>query len=101
MIDQLFKFLANGVVERASGYRPGARHPLMFYAAERSLEAAQQRASDFGGKKGWAHIEFKRGKEISRDTQLIADETLRSAAEKALQSGVALVVYSVEIPADG
>lgn len=100
MNDQLFMFLIHGVAERATGYRPGARHVLMIYAAARSFEAAQRQASEFGAEKGWTHIEFKRGKEISTNTMLITDATLRSAAEAALQSGGALVVYADELPGD-
>ena len=100
MIDQLFMFLIHAVADHAADYRPGARHALMLYAAAHSIEAAQHRAIDFAVEKGWRHIEFKRGKEINSDLDLIKDDTLRSAAAKALESGAALVVYADEIPID-
>lgn len=100
MMDHLRMFLVHAVADHAADYRPGARHALMLYATAHSIEAAQHRARDFAAAKGWSHIEFRRGKEINSDPDLIEDDTLRSAAAKALQSGAALVVYADEIPVD-
>ena len=92
--------LMEGVVESAPAYRPGARHALMIFAIGPDLSAAQFKAIEFVSSKGWTMVEARRAKEIGRDTNAIADDTLRSAAESALAHGSALVVYKDEISPD-
>lgn len=100
MIELLFAFTAQGVAEPSSCYRPGARHPLMIFATARTIEDAQSKAAAHATEEGWSHVSLKRGKEISGDTTLISDESLRAAADAALQSGASIVVYRDEIPLD-
>jgi hypothetical protein len=97
---RLFVFVAQGVAEPSTGYRPGARRALMIFVTAQTIEDARLRASDFAGRQGWAHAELKRGKVIGRDTRSMADDTLRAAAEDALHAGAGLVVYRDEIPPD-
>lgn len=100
MTDRLFVFVGQGVAEPCTGYRPGARHALMIFVTARTLEEAEGRAAGFAAAQGWSHPEIKRGKDLGPDTPSIADDTLRSAAEAALQHGGGLVVYRDEMPPD-
>lgn len=97
MNERLFMLLMEGVAESAPAHRSGARHALMIFATGPDLDAAQSRAIEFVSSKGWTLIEPSRAKEIGRDTETIADDTLRSAAESALARGSALIVYQDEI----
>jgi hypothetical protein len=98
MNDRLFMHLIEAVAESAAAYRPGARHALMVFATGPDADAAQLSAMGFVASKGWALVEPRRAKEINWDTESIADDTLRSAANSALERGCALVVYRDEIP---
>jgi hypothetical protein len=97
---QLFMFLAQGVAQEATGYRPGARHALTIYVSSDALENARPQATELASEAGWLHVEIKREKVIGSDTATISDETLRSAGEHAIETGGAIVVYADEIPAD-
>ena len=97
MDDRLFMLLMEGVAESASAYRPGARHALMIFATGPDIDGAQSRAVEFVHSKGWTFVEPRRAKEVGRDIETIADDTLRSAAESALARGSALIVYQDEI----
>jgi hypothetical protein len=100
MKDRLFMHLMEAVAESAAAFRPGARHALMVFATGPDADAAQLSAVEFVVSKGWALVEPRRAKEIDWDTESIADDTLRSAADSARERGGALVVYQDEIPLD-
>jgi hypothetical protein len=100
MTTQLFMFLAQGVAQQATGYRPGARHAFMIYVSSDDLENARPRATELASEAGWLHVEIKREKAIGSDTATISDDTLKSAAEHAIEAGGAIVVYADEIPAN-
>lgn len=100
MNDRLFMHLIEAVAESATAYRAGARHALMVFATGPDADAAQLSALEFVVSKGWALVEPRRAKEIDRDTESIADHTMRSAADSALERGCALIVYQDEIPSD-
>lgn len=100
MNDRLFMHLMEAVAESAAAYRPGARHSLMVFATGTDACAAQSSALEFVASKGWTLVERRRAKEIDWDTESIADDTLRSAANSAIERGCALIVYQDEIPED-
>lgn len=96
--DQLYIFLAEAIATEATDKRPGARHALMLYASGSTMDCARGRATKHADEAGWLHVEVKREKELNRDTGLIADPTLRTAADAALARGSAVVIYGNEIP---
>jgi hypothetical protein len=101
VMPRLFMFLSHGIAGGCTGYRLGARHPIMAYVTGENLEEAQETATQFKTKTGWLHLEVKRGKEVASDVDLIRDEKLRSAAAAAVDQGAAIVVYETEIPLNG
>lgn len=96
MADQLFVFAGRGVASESSGYRPGARHPLMVFATAADFEAAVAVAAEFVTLAGWNELEFTKG-EASREPAQLPNDRLKAAAERALEVGHALVVYQTEI----
>jgi len=96
--DQLYIFLAEAIATEATDKRPGARHALMLYASGSTLDWARGRATKHADDAGWLHVEVKREKELNRDTSLIAEPTLRTAADAAVARGSAIVIYGNEIP---
>lgn len=62
-------------------------------------EIARSRGIDAISEKGWILPEIKRGKQVS-DPDLIDDDVLRSAAERALAYGNCVVAYKDEIVPD-
>lgn len=99
MAVRLFMFLVHGVAASDCDYRSGARHALMIFATGPALDAAQSTAVKFVTGKGWTMIEPRRATEIV-DEEIITDDTLRAAAESALEHGSAFVVYGDEIGPD-
>lgn len=96
----LYIFSAQAVVSESSRFRVGARHPLIIYATEQDIDAAQLKAVEFAENKGWSFIEVQRRKQIDDDTSLIDDEINRAAAQDASKRGCGIVVYRDEIPAN-
>jgi hypothetical protein len=101
VMPRLFMFFSHGIAGDCTGYRLGARHPIMAYVTGESLEEALDTATQFITKKGWLLLQVTRGKEVASDVDLIRDETLRSAAAAAVDRGAAIVVYETEIPLNG
>ena len=99
MDEYLYMFLAEGVAKAHSRYRDGARHSMMILACGEAQDPAQQSAVSLATEGGWTFVDMKRGKQID-DPDWVEDETLRAAAEEALETGGAIVVYADEIPAD-
>ncbi|WP_332773089.1 hypothetical protein [Phenylobacterium sp.] len=100
MADQLFMFLALGVAEQSTDYRPGARHALMIFVTASSLQAARLQAVEFVSRRGWCAVDLRREKSIGVDASGISDDILKAAAETAMQSDGAVIVYAEEVPAD-
>ncbi len=98
--DGLFVFTAQAIAGDDLSYRPGARHALLVFIAAPELERAAEIATERVTAEGWLHIDLLRSKPISGDTSLIADESLRMAAEHALADGCGLVVYGDPMPPD-
>jgi hypothetical protein len=96
MADRLFVFAGRGVASEPSGYPVGARHPLMVFAAAANFEAAVAAAAEFATLAGWLDLEFTKG-DVSLDPDLLPNEKLKAAAERAREAGHALVVYETEI----
>lgn len=96
MADQLFIFAGRGVASEPSGYRSGARHPLMVFATAANFEAAVAAAAEFATLAGWLDLEFTKG-EVSLEPALLPNDQLKAAAERALEVGHAMVVYQTEI----
>jgi len=91
-------FVAEAVADEGSTYRRGARHALMLFATGASIEDAQQKAVEGAEQVSWSFVTVKRGKAI--DGPDFDDETMRGAAEHALDSGSAMIVYQDEIATD-
>jgi hypothetical protein len=85
-------YLATGIATEPTGKRPDARHTLTFYASGASLNDARQWALQRAATEGWLHVSVSREKETGTDTDLISNETLRSAAEGTIVRGTAIVV---------
>ena len=49
---------------------------------------------------GWLHIDLLRSKSMSDDTDLIADDTVRTAAESALADGCAFIIHDLPMSPD-
>jgi threonine dehydratase len=98
MPKSLFMFLMEAVAGAKSQYRPGARHALLVFIVGGKIDDSQQPAIECLERQGWHFVEAKRAKEVSADTEQIADETLREAANHALANGDAIIVYQDEIP---
>jgi hypothetical protein len=99
MYEYLFCFLADGVAQEKTGHRPGARHALMLWITAPDEDKARLRGADAIEKKGWLLPRIKRGKRVD-DPDLIDDDILRSAAERALADGSSIVVYKDEVASD-
>lgn len=98
MTSHLMMYLAEGVAETGSKYRAGARHCMMIFVCTASIDTAADEAARAAERNGWAHIEIQRGKELDPDPSVIDDDILRDAAEGAIFSGSAIVVYADELP---
>ena len=101
MSEPLFMFLAHGVAAETTSYRAGARHALMLYAKGTDITAARLVAVAGAASNGWTFVDVQREKEIDADPSVIDDDVLRSAAEDAVKTGSAIVVYGQELPLDG
>lgn len=93
-------FLAEAIAGSATKKRPGARHALLIYASAPSLKDAEGVGASFLERHGWTLPVFKRGKEINPDTGLLDDETMRAAAEEAVEHGCSMIVYADALPRD-
>lgn len=71
---------------------------LWITAADEEMARAQSKSTIED--KGWLLPQIKQGKQVG-DPDLIDDDVLRSAAERALADGNALIVYKDEIISDG
>ena len=91
--------MAEAVAQEETGFRPGARHALLLWITAPDEEEARIRSLEAIGGKGWLLPQIKRGKQIG-DPDVIQDDVLRSAAEKALADGNCIVVYKDEIALD-
>ena len=100
MATSISMYLAEAIAGSQSGYRLGARHAMLIFVADRNLQDLNDQAIDAAECNGWSMIELKRSKELDADLDLIADDTLRGAAEHASANGSALVVYADEVPHD-
>lgn len=87
-------FLAEAIAGTATEKTPGARHALLIYASAPSLKDAEGVGASFLERQGWILPVFKRGKEINTDTGLLDDETMRAAAEGAVEHGCSMIVYA-------
>jgi hypothetical protein len=101
MHGQLYMFAGEAIANEVAGHRAGGRHALMIFSADRSLSVAQSQAIKFAQASGWLHVELRQCEEIGDDTDLIDDDTLRQAAEIAVERGRCIVVYADEIPLNG
>lgn len=93
-------FLAEGVAQEATGYRPGARHALMLFIADVEIKGAQARAEDLAAENGWMALVVEGGKSIGGAATGIKDHVLRAAAEASLSGVGAIVVYERETRPD-
>ncbi len=100
MDESLFMFSAKGVAAENTSFRAGARHALMLYATGSEIASARLAAVAGAASKGWTFVEVLREKEIDVDPSVIDDDILRSAAERAIKFGQAVVVYDQELPLD-
>lgn len=96
----LFVFTAQAVAGENLPYRPGARHALLVFATAPDAEEAARTAVARVTAEGWLHVDLLRSKAMSQDTGLIADDTVRAAAESALSDGCAFIVYDEPMPPD-
>lgn len=99
MYEYLFCFTAEAVAQETTGFRPGARHALLLWITASDEKEARIRSVDAIEEKGWLLPQIKRGKQVN-DPELIADGVLREAAERALETGVSIVVYTDEVHPD-
>lgn len=81
--------------------RAGGRHALMIFSSNQSFAVAQGQAIKFAQASGWAHVELRRCEDIGEDAEIIDDDTLRKAAQIAVERGQRIVVYADEIPLKG
>ena len=98
VIVALFAFLAEAIAGTATKQTPGARHALLIYASAPSLKDAEGVGASFLERYGWTLPVFKQGKEVNADTGLLDDETMRAAAEDAVEHGCAMIVYADALP---
>ncbi|XHS01715.1 hypothetical protein ACFB49_33230 [Sphingomonas sp. DBB INV C78] len=92
--------LAQAVAADVKGYRAGARHAMLIFIRGEPSDQDNARAREVAGKAGWIFVEIQRSKELGGDVELIEDDTLRDAAEHALQHGQCIVTYRDELPPD-
>jgi hypothetical protein len=56
VMPRLFMFFSQGIAGDCTGYRLGARHPIMAYVTGETFEEAQDTAIQFMTRKGWSHL---------------------------------------------
>lgn len=99
MFEYLYCFTADAVAQEETGFRPGARHALILWITAPNQDEARLRGADAIEKNGWLLPQIKRGKQVD-DPDLIGDDALRSAANRALKEGSSIVIYRDEIAPD-
>ncbi|RUX34839.1 hypothetical protein EOA23_00270 [Mesorhizobium sp. M2A.F.Ca.ET.042.01.1.1] len=80
--------------EKHREYPDGERHALLVFANTNDLESALLSTPRFLASCGWEQINVRDAKKLAIEVPSISDQTLRNAAETALQQGYGIVVYA-------
>lgn len=94
----IFVFTGQAVSQSAGGYPPGRRHALLIFCVAASKEEAAADATARVEAEGWMAVSLLRSKTLEADLESIANDTVRSAAQAALDDGCGFVVYTDPIP---